>query len=56
MLKQTIKLFNDRIMQGDDMEESELHYKELLLDHGAYLLFNIGKGHVCAAGDGDAFH
>ena len=50
MLKQTIKLFNDRIMQGDDMEESELHYKELLLDHGAYLLFNIGKGYVCAAG------
>ena len=32
------------------MEESELHYKELLLDHGAYLLFNIGKGHVCSAG------
>ena len=32
------------------MDKSELHYKELLLDHGAYLLFNIGKGHVCAAG------
>ena len=50
LLKQTIRLFNDRIMQGNDMEESELHYKDLLLDHGAYLLFNIGKGYVCAAG------
>ena len=32
------------------MEESELHYKKILLDHGAYLLFNVGKGYVCAAG------
>ena len=32
------------------MEESALDYKRLLLGHGAYLLINIDKGHVCAAG------
>ena len=52
LLKQTIKLFNDRVTYGDndDLEESELYYKNLLLEHGAYLLINIETGHVCAAG------
>jgi len=50
LLKQTIKLLNDRVMYGTDIEESESYYKNLLLAHGAYLLFNIDKGYVCAAG------
>ena len=52
LLKQTIKLFNDRVTYGDidNLEESELYYKNLLLEHGAYLLLHIDKGHVCAAG------
>ena len=30
LLKQTIKLFNDRVMYGKDMEESELYYKAIV--------------------------
>ena len=50
LLKQTIELFNDRMMCGKDMEKSKLYYKKLLLEHGAYLLFNIDKDYVCATG------
>lgn len=50
MLKQTLKMFNDRVKYGDDKEESELYYKQLLLEHGAYLLFNTDTSNVCAAG------
>lgn len=43
-------MFNDRVKYGDDKEESELYYKQLLLEHGAYLLFNTDTSNVCAAG------
>ena len=43
-------MFNDRVKYGDDKEESDLYYKQLLLEHGAYLLFNTDTSNVCAAG------
>ena len=49
-LNKTLKLFNDRLKIGDDTEKSELYYKKLLFEHGAYILININTGSVCAAG------
>ena len=50
VLNKTLKLFNDRLKIGDDTGKSELYYKKLLLEHGAYILINIKTGYVWAAG------
>ena len=50
MIKQTLKLFEDRVKQNTDDTSTEIYYKKMLLMHGAYLLFNVVNNNVCAAG------
>ena len=49
MLKQTLNIFNDRVMYGKHMKESEFCYKEQLLKHGAYFFLSTSTSNVYAA-------
>ena len=50
MLKQNLELFEDRVKQNIDELSAEIYYKQMLLDHGIYHLFNVVTNNVCAAG------
>ena len=50
MLKQNLELFEDRVKQNIDELSAGIYYKQMLLDHGTYHLFNVVTNNVCAAG------